>query len=34
VISDRSIRLGRYSRISPLAFSLPPRCQGLWGSQK
>ena len=28
VISDRSIRLGRYSPISPLAFSLLRRCQG------
>ena len=26
--------LGRNSRIRPLAFSLEPRCQGLWGVAK
>jgi transposase len=31
---ERSVPLGRYWRRSPLVFSLEPRCQGLWGSQK
>ena len=26
--------LGKYCRSSPLVFSLAPRCQGEWGSQK
>jgi hypothetical protein len=26
--------LGKYWRSKPLVFSLLPRCQGLWGSQK
>ena len=30
----RSVPLGKYWRIRPLVFSLVPRCQGLWGSQK
>ena len=32
--TDRSVPLGMYWRSSPLVFSLEPRCQGLWGSQK
>ena len=31
---ERSVDLGRYWRSSPLVFSLLPRCQGLFGSQK
>src|SRR6476661_1623337 len=31
---DRSVPLGKYWRSSPLVFSLEPRCQGEWGSQK
>ena len=30
----RSVPLGRYWRTSPFQFSLLPRCQGEWGSQK
>ena len=30
----RSVPLGKYWRSSPLVFSLEPRCQGEWGSQK
>jgi hypothetical protein len=30
----RSVPLGKYWRNSPLVFSLVPRCQGEWGSQK
>ena len=30
----RSVPLGKYWRSRPLVFSLVPRCQGLWGSQK
>ena len=32
--TERSVPLGMYWRSSPLVFSLEPRCQGLWGSQK
>jgi ubiquinone/menaquinone biosynthesis C-methylase UbiE len=32
--SDVSVLRGKYWRSSPLVFSLLPRCQGLWGSQK
>ena len=31
---ERSVPLGKYWRSRPLVFSLVPRCQGLWGSQK
>ena len=31
---ERSVPLGMYWRSSPLVFSLEPRCQGVWGSQK
>ena len=34
VTFDRSRFFGRYWRISPLAFSLLPRCQLAYGSQK
>jgi putative transposase len=30
----RSVPFGKYWRSNPLVFSLAPRCQGLWGSQK
>jgi transposase InsO family protein len=30
----RLVPLGKYWRSRPLVFSLLPRCQGLWGSQK
>ena len=31
---DRSVPFGKYWRRRRLVFSLVPRCQGLWGSQK
>ena len=34
VTSVKLVPLGKYSRISPLVFSLVGRCQGLWGSAK
>jgi hypothetical protein len=30
----RSVPLGKYWRSRPLVFSLVPRCQGEWASQK
>src|SRR6266513_2434172 len=32
--AERSVPLGKYCRRSLFVFSLVPRCQGLWGSQK
>ena len=32
--SDKSIPFGKYCLNNPLVFSLEPRCQGLYGSQK
>lgn len=32
--NERSVPFGKYSRRSPLVFSLLPRCQGECGSQK
>ena len=35
LVVHRQVRaLGKYWRSRPLVFSLDPRCQGLWGSQK
>ena len=33
-MSLRFVFLGRKRRICPIAFSIPPFCQGLWVSQK
>ena len=34
VLGEVPVPLGKYWRSSPLVFSLLPRCQGEWGSQK
>ena len=34
MVVKSNLPFGKYWRSSPLVFSLLPRCQGLWGSQK